>query len=75
MRGVALAVLLALAGCAAAEGVSATDASPELRGWRTAVGTPPSQAELAAVVAACRDRANSGPIEPCLADLGLRHAN
>jgi hypothetical protein len=70
-----LVVVLALSGCAAVEGGSATDTPPELRGWQTAVGKPPSKAELAAVVAACRDRAKSGPIEPCLADLGLRHAN
>jgi len=47
-----------------------------MRGWQTSVGKPPSKSEFAAVVAACEDRAkssiNSGPIESCLADYGLR---
>ena len=51
-------------------------ASSELREWQTADGKPPSKTEFAAVVAACEDRAKSanesGPIEGCLADYGLR---
>lgn len=75
MRGIAFFALLALAACATADGTPGAGSSAELRGWQTAVGKPPSKAELAAVVAACQDRARNGPIEGCLADLGLRHVN
>lgn len=76
MRGVACFILLSLAACAAAEGVTPANASSELRDWQMASGKPPTKAEFAAVVAACQDRAKtdgrSGPIDGCLADLGLR---
>ena len=75
MRGIALIALLALAACASGDGMSAPGPSAELRGWQTAAGQPPSKAEFAAVVAACQDRARSGPIDGCLADLGLRRVN
>jgi hypothetical protein len=74
MRGTALAILLSLASCAAADGVA--PASSQVHGWQEASGKYPSQAEFAAVVAACEDRTKSaaagGPIDRCLADLGLR---
>jgi hypothetical protein len=76
MRGAAFFLLLSLAACAAAHGVTSTSASSELRDWQTASGKPPTKAEFAAVVAACQDRAKTsdqgGPIDGCLADLGLR---
>ena len=75
MRGSAFFLLLVLAGCATGDDMSPAGSSSELRGWQTAAGRPPSKAEFAAVVAACQDRAKSGPIEGCLADLGLRHVN
>lgn len=72
----AIFLLLSVAACAAADGVSPAGASSELRDWQTPIGKPPSKAEFAAVVAACVDRAKSseqtGPTEGCLADLGLR---
>lgn len=77
MRGITLLILLSLVACATADGMSPASASSELRAWQTTTGKPPSKAEFAAVVAACQDRAEradrSGPIEGCLADLGLRH--
>jgi hypothetical protein len=77
MRGVAFFVLLSLAACVAARGVTPASASSELRDWQTPTGKPPTKAEFAAVVAACQDRAKTndqgGPIDGCLADLGLRH--
>lgn len=73
MRGTAFAILLSLAACAAPAGVGA--ASSEVREWQELSGRYPSQAEFAAVVAACQDRAKSaaagGAIDNCLADLGL----
>ena len=75
MRGIALVALLALAACAGGDGMSASGPSSELRGWRNAAGQPPSKAELAAVVAACQDRARGAAIDGCLADLGLRRVN
>ena len=76
MRGIVIVVLWGLVACAAGDGVAPASASSELRGWQTATGKPPSKHEFAAVVAACEDRAQSsdksGPIEGCLADLGLR---
>jgi len=76
MRGVAFLVLFGLVACATGDAVTSASASSELRGWQTAAGKPPSKTEFAAVVAACEDRAKStnqsGPIEGCLADYGLR---
>jgi hypothetical protein len=41
-----------------------------------ATGKPPTRAEFAAVVAACQDRAKTanqtGSLDGCLADLGMR---
>jgi len=76
MRGFAALFLLGLVAWATADGVTPASASSELRQWQTTGGKPPSKAEFAAVVAACEDRAKGsgggGPIEGCLADLGLR---
>jgi hypothetical protein len=76
MRRFAVFILLGLAACAASDAVAPASASTEVRGWQEASGKPPSQVEFAAVVAACQDRAKSagrnGPIDTCLADLGLR---
>jgi hypothetical protein len=76
MRGVALIVLVGLIVCATGGVVTPAHASSELREWQTSAGKPPSKNEFAALVAACEDRAksgsNSGPIEGCLADYGLR---
>jgi hypothetical protein len=75
MRGISASLLLALLACATADGGTAAAASSELHHWQTTAGKPPSQAEFAAVIAACEDRAkNSGTgasIEGCLADFGL----
>ncbi len=76
MRGAAFFILLSLAACAAADGVTLSSGSSELRDWQMASGKPPTKLEFAAVVAACQDRSKtddrSGPIDGCLADLGLR---
>jgi hypothetical protein len=78
MRGVAFVVFCGLVSCAVGDVVTPANASPELRGWRTADGKAPSKNEFAAVVAACEDRAKSAnksdPIEGCLADYGLHRA-
>ena len=76
MRGIALLTLLfGLAACAAVGETTAT-APSEIDGWQTPIGTPPTKAEFAALVAACQDKVNAttenGPMAGCLADLGLR---
>ena len=47
-----------------------------MRDWRTPTGKPPTKAEFAALVAACQDKekttTDGGPMNNCLADLGLR---
>lgn len=75
MRAIAVAILLALAACASTS--ASTDSAPsEVSDWQTPIGKPPTRAEFAALVAACQDKiktvSESGPIEGCLADLGLR---
>jgi hypothetical protein len=76
MRGIAFLILLSVAACAGRDAVVPASASSEARGWQEVSGKTPSQAEFAAVVAACQDRAESsdkgGPIDDCLLDLGLR---
>lgn len=72
MRGIAFLILLSLAGCATPNAVGPASSSSEVAGWQEASGKSPSRAEFAAVVAACQDRAGSGPLDGCLADLGLR---
>jgi hypothetical protein len=77
MRAIAVVVLLGLGACAAASGSTAS-ASSEMRDWRTPTGKPPTEAEFAALVAACQDKtktaSENGAVDGCLADLGLRHA-
>jgi hypothetical protein len=76
MRGIAFLILLALTGCAAQDALSSASPSSAVTGWQEASGKPPSKAEFAALVAACRDRpataAGDGQLDGCLADLGLR---
>jgi len=71
----AVSVLLAVAACAAANEPSGSPSS-EMRDWRTPTGKPPTKAEFAALVAACQDKekttTDGGPMNNCLADLGLR---
>jgi hypothetical protein len=76
MRRVAFILVFGLVACAAGNGVTLATASSELREWRNAAGKPPSKNEFAAVLAACEERAKnanqSGALEGCLADYGLR---
>jgi hypothetical protein len=75
MRAIAVVILLALGACAAASG-STANASSETRDWQTPTGRSPTKAEFAALVAACQDKVKAtneaGPMDGCLADLGLR---
>lgn len=77
MRAAAAVLLLGLAACAAPSATTAS-ASVQMRGWATPSGKPPTQAEFAALLAACQDRATTAgatvPIDGCLGDLGLRRA-
>jgi hypothetical protein len=75
MREIAVLAVLGLAACAAV--ASSTASAPvEVRDWQTPTGKPPTNAEFAALVAACQDKFkptnDSGPMAGCLADLGLR---
>lgn len=76
MRALTIVVLLTLGACATASGSTAS-APSEVRDWQTPTGKMPSKAEFAALVAACQDKTkslgDSGPMDGCLADLGLRH--
>ena len=76
MWGVGFFVLFGFVLCATGDAATPASASSELREWRTATGMPPSKNEFAAVLAACEDRVksgnNTGPLEGCLADYGLR---
>ncbi|MBO0735627.1 MAG: hypothetical protein J2P48_03530 [Alphaproteobacteria bacterium] len=76
MRGVAIFVLFGLVAYATGQPVTSAKAASEQREWQTATGKQPSKNELAAVMAACEDRAKSsgkaGTLESCLADYGLR---
>jgi hypothetical protein len=71
-----LVILLALGLAACASESSSAGTTPEMRGWQTVAGKPPTKAEFTAVVAACEDRAKSGgqnvQINGCMTDLGLR---
>jgi hypothetical protein len=74
MRACACLLLFSLVAYASGDAGAFASASSEVRGWQTAAGQPPSDHELAAVVA-CEERAKSQnakePIEGCLADYGL----
>jgi hypothetical protein len=68
----AFTVLLGLAACAASD---ASSGPVEMEGWRMVSGKPPTRAEYVAVVAACQDgmlRRAAGPLNACLAELGLK---
>ncbi|HUC11040.1 MAG TPA: hypothetical protein VL985_11535 [Stellaceae bacterium] len=77
MRGFAVLALLGLAACATA--VDSTASVPSIvQDWQTPTGQRPTRAELAALVAACQDKVktttDNGPMDGCLADLGLRRS-
>jgi hypothetical protein len=77
MPRMAVLLVLALAACSLLE--SEEPAAPtDMQGWRFTSGKRPSRAEYAAMVAACQDgavqRAQAGPLDACLADLGLKRA-
>jgi hypothetical protein len=79
MSRFAVFIVLGLASCSLFDfGEQAAPGSGEMQGWRLASGKPPTRAEYAAVVAACRDgavkRAEARPLDACLADLGLKRA-
>jgi hypothetical protein len=65
-----------LAACATHDTAGPAGASFEVNGRQEATGKPPTQAEFAALVAACQDRVGSAEtgwqLDGCLADLGLR---
>lgn len=68
-------LLLGLAGCSMFE--TEEPGIPEsVQGWRFASGKQPTQAEYAAVTAACQNgavrRSQGKTYEACLADLGLK---
>jgi hypothetical protein len=75
MRGIAVLSLFGLAACAVVAS-SPASAPVEVRDWQTPIGTAPTKAEFAALVAACQDKvkaaSDSDPMAGCLADLGLR---
>ena len=74
MRRITLGVLFALLACAGAEADANQPAA--MQGWKTALGKAPTQAEFAAVVAACEHQAVAAaqgkPLDACLGDLGLK---
>jgi hypothetical protein len=76
MRGIASLLLVGLAACAVQDAAGPPGGSSLASGWQEESGKPPSQAEYAALVAACRDRVGGaeggGQIDGCLTDLGLR---
>ena len=83
MPRLALSILLLLAGCEFFEmSRPAEFGAGDMQGWRFASGKTPSRAEYAAIVAACEDGAVrpaavvgvAGPLDSCLADLGLKRA-
>jgi hypothetical protein len=75
MPRLALLLLLGLFACSSNE-PSASHGSVPMQGWRTQLGKVPTQAEFAAVVASCQDRAKSpgGSLNSCLTDMGLRRS-
>ena len=74
-------IMLVLAACDVfAMSQPAEIGSGDMQGWRFASGKTPSRAEYAALVAACEDGAVrsravvgvAGPLDACLADLGMK---
>jgi hypothetical protein len=83
MQRFAVLIVLGLAACGVSDTGQETEfGSGEMQGWRSASGKAPSRAEYAAVVAACQGGAvqraaapsTLGPLDACLADLGLKRA-
>ena len=79
MSRIAVLLVLVLAGCDIfVMSQPAEQGSGDMQGWRFASGKRPSRAEYAALVAACQDgavrSAAAGPLDACLADLGLKRA-
>jgi hypothetical protein len=83
MARFAVLIMLVLAGCELFDTDQPAEfGSGDMQGWRFTSGKTPSRAEYAALVAACQDGAVrpapsaglSGPLDACLADLGLKHA-
>ena len=76
MPRLAALLVLALAACTLWDGDEPAAAPTDMQGWRFTSGKRPSQAEYAAVAAACEQgavpRAQGKPLDSCLADLGLR---
>jgi hypothetical protein len=75
----AVVLMLVLAGCEIFDvSQPAEFGSGDVQGWRFASGKRPSRAEYAALVAACQDgavrSAAAGPLDACLADLGMKRA-
>jgi hypothetical protein len=75
----AVVLMLVLAGCEIFDvSQPAEFGSGDVQGWRFASGKRPSRAEYAALVAACQDGAvrlaAAGPLDACLADLGMKRA-
>jgi len=79
MSQFAVLLALALSACSFLDFGGAVGApSGDMQGWRFASGRVPTRAEYTAVVAACQDgavrRAQTQPLDACLADLGLKRA-
>jgi hypothetical protein len=72
MRQIALVILFAVAACAEAD----ANQPAEMQGWKMASGKSLTNAEFAAVVAACETKAVTNaqgkPLDSCLGDLGLK---
>jgi hypothetical protein len=67
--------LLGLAGCQNQNAeITAAPTPIDITGWRLVSGRAPSQAEFAALTATCEERSGSGPLDDCLANLGLKHS-
>lgn len=70
--GLTFLALLGLAACDGADTGEADAAPLDMTGWRLASGKAPTQAEFAALTATCQDETKSGPLDSCLATLGLK---
>ena len=79
MPRLAILLVLGLAACGVFDTSQPSEfGSGDMQGWRYVSGKTPSRAEYAAMVAACQDgavrSAQAGPIDSCLAGLGLKRA-
>jgi hypothetical protein len=68
----AFLALLALSACNSPDNGSANAGTPDPGGWRLASGKMPTKAEFTALSATCEEK--GGAIDPCLSNLGLKHA-